>query len=652
MGDLNVSQQASEEEKRAFTQHMFRDIRAMEIMLERNMIESGITRIGAEQELVLLDESYLPAPIALEVLDELKSHPHFTNELSRFNIEINLDPQEFTGNCLATMEEQLRGCLKHLGKTLEKWKADFIMVGILPTIRRSDLDLRNLTPIPRYYALNDAILQMRGGPYEFRIEGTDELVTRHETLMMESCNTSFQVHYQVDQDDFVDKYNWSQAIAGPVLAVSTNSPLLFGQRLWRETRIALFQQSADTRRHHLHEREKRARVFFGNGWITDSVMDLFREDVTRYRVLIHTNIEEDSIECLQDGRIPKLRAMRMHNGTIYTWNRACYGITNGKPHLRIENRILPSGPTVIDEMANTAFWLGLMHGMPEEYRNIHEKVDFDLVKGNFNRAAKVGMGMMFRWVNNKVYTAQDLVRKELLPIAEEGLRKAKVDEADIKRYLDVIRGRVRSGKSGSQWMLDSFENAKKKGSRDEALMAVTAGMAKRQKRKGPAHKWKLADINEAGSWFTRYWRIEQIMSRDLLTVQEDDLVDLLPNIIVWKEISFLLVENDNGEFVGVVTSQQLLNHYVTRLTERTSLTVKDIMVTDYPTVTEETPTIEAISLLRKKNIVCLPVVKEDNQLIGVVSERDFLNVADHFLREYWTEKEKEDKRANGKKKKS
>lgn len=644
MGDLNVNQKASAEERREFTQHIFRDVRALEIMLERGMIESGITRIGAEQELVLLDKYYLPNPIALEVLEELKDDPNFTNELSRFNIEVNLDPQEFKGDCLAKMETQLRGCLDHLGKTLEKWEADFIMVGILPTIRRSDLDLSNLTPIARYFALNEAIQKARGGPYEFRIEGTDELITRHETLMMESCNTSFQVHYQVDPDDFVAKYNWAQAIAGPVLAVATNSPLLFGQRLWRETRIALFQQSADTRRHRLHEREKRARVFFGNGWIKDSVMDLFREEIARYRVLIHTNIEEDSILSLEEGRIPKLRAMRMHNGTIYTWNRACYGITGKKPHLRIENRILPSGPSVIDEMANTAFWLGLMHGMPEKYRDLHNKVDFDLVKGNFNRAAQVGMGMMFRWVDNQIYTAAELVLNELIPIAEDGLKKAKVDEKDIKRYLDVIKGRVKSGQSGSQWMLDSFENAKKKGSRDEALMAVTAGMAKRQKKNAPVHKWGTANIDEAGSWTNRYWRIEQIMSRDLYTVQEDDLVDLLPNIFVWKEMSFLLVENEDGEFVGVVTSQQLLNHYVTRLTEKSDTTVKDIMLTDVPTVSENTLTTQAISLLRKHNIVCLPVVTEENKLIGVVSERHFVNVADHFLREFMQEKEKQEKK--------
>lgn len=643
MGDLNVRQGQSKEEMRNFKQHLFRDIRALEMMIEEGMIEEGITRIGAEQELVLLDKHFLPAPIAVEVLEALTSDPHFTNELSRFNLEINLDPAEFTGKCLSEMESQLRGCLNFLGKTLEQWEADFAMVGILPTIRRKDLSMDNLTPIPRYFALNDAIQQMRGGPYEFRITGTDELITKHETLMMESCNTSFQVHYQVGMEDFVAKYNWAQAISAPVMAVCTNSPLLFGHRLWRETRIALFQQSADTRRNHGHERETHGRVFFGNDWVRDSVMDLYREYVARYRVLISSNIDQDSIEALENGVVPKLRALNMHNGTIYTWNRACYGITNGKPHLRIENRILPSGPSVIDEMANTAFWLGLMHGMPEKYRNLHDTVDFDQVRGNFNRACKVGMGMMFRWIDGKVYAAKDLILKELIPIAEEGLKKAKVDAKDIKRYMSVIKGRAKSGNSGSQWMLDSFDSLKKKGSKNEALIAVTAGMVKRQKKNDPVHKWDLAQMDEAGSWVNRYWRIGQVMTRDLYTVQEDDLVDLLPNILVWKNIEQLLVENEDGNFVGIVTASQLLHHYATRLTDKTDVTVKDIMICDVPAVTEETLTTKAISILRQNNINCLPVVNDSGKLIGKVTEHDFLNVADRFLQEFVKDNDKKKK---------
>ncbi|HHG85458.1 MAG TPA: hypothetical protein ENJ82_11990, partial [Bacteroidetes bacterium] len=510
MGEQNVKQILDKGEMRKFTQHLFRDIRAMEVMLERGMFENDVTRIGAEQELCLIDKSFLPAPIAPQLLSEIKN-PAFTNELSTFNLEINLDPLVFKGDCLSVMEKQLKTCLGELSEHLQKYVADYIMVGILPTIRRSDLTLDNLTPNPRYFALNDAIMAMRGGPYEFRIQGHDELVTSHDTLMFESCNTSFQVHYQVSAKDFASRYNWAQAITAPVLSVATNSPLLLGQRLWRETRIALFQQSADTRNMTEYGRDMQSRVFFGDHWLEKSVMEIFQEEAARYRVLISTPIEEDSLETLNAGGIPKLKALRLHNGTIYTWNRPCYGITNGKPHLRIENRVLPSGPTVLDEMANTAFWLGLMHGMPPEYRNLNKKFDFDHVKSNFMRAAKMGMGAMFRWVNGKPYSAQELICKELIPMAREGLASTNIRKRDIDRYLNVIQERAETGRSGSQWMLDSFNSLKKKGTKEEAIVATTAGIVKRQKSNKPVHKWSKARINEAGSWRNRYWRIEQIM---------------------------------------------------------------------------------------------------------------------------------------------
>lgn len=639
MGEQNVRQILDKGEMRKFTQNLFRDIRAMEIMLQRGMFEDGITRIGAEQELCLIDRSYLPAPIAPQLLKEIKN-PAFTNELSTFNLEINLDPQVFAGDCLHLMEKQLKSCLGELSEDLKRYAAEYIMVGILPTIRRSDLSLDNLTPNPRYFALNDAIMAMRGGPYEFRIQGSDELVTSHDTLMFESCNTSFQVHYQVSPKEFVSKYNWAQAITAPVLSVATNSPLLLGHRLWRETRIALFQQAADTRNSTEYSRDMQPRVFFGDQWLEKSPMEIFKEEASRYRILISTPIEEDSMEVLNSGGVPKLKALRLHSGTIYTWNRACYGITNGKPHLRIENRVLPSGPTVLDEMANTAFWLGLMHGMPQNYRNLNKRFDFDHVKSNFMRAAKMGMGAMFRWVDNKPYSAQELICKELIPLAREGLAQAKIKKRDIDRYLNVIQERAETGKSGSQWILDSFNSLKKKGTKEEAIVATTAGIVKRQKTNKPVHKWSKAKINEAGSWKNRYWRIEQIMSRSLYTVREDDLVDLVANIMSWKKITHLPVENPKGEFVGLVTARELLHHISTRLPDDPPASVCDIMVQKVPTVTGDTLTTDAISMLRKNDITCLPVLDGGSKLIGIVTDRDFVNVADHFLHEFVAQESK------------
>lgn len=634
MGERNVRNKSTAGELKAFMKHLIKDIRALEIMIDRGMIEEGIHRIGAEQELCLIDKTYRPAPKAMDVLNDLKNEK-FTHELSRFNLEINLDPAEFKGGALKGMEDQLKKCLQCLKEGLEPHELDYILVGILPSIRLSDMTLENLTPLPRYFALNERLSDLRGEAYEFRIEGTDELITKHDSLMFESCNTSFQIHFQVGAKDFTSYYNWAQAITGPVLSACTNSPLLFGRRLWRETRIALFQQSTDTRSNHQYTREDAPRVLLGNSWLTGSIVDLYKEDVARYRVLISQDIDEDSLETLKEGGIPDLRALKMHNGTIYKWNRACFGATNGIPHLRIENRYIPSGPSVLDEMANMSFWLGLMHGMPQEYSNLPKTHDFDVIKANFNRACRMGMGSMFRWLDNKVYSARDLLIDVLLPIAREGLRKAKIHEKDINRYLKVIEERAETGNSGSQWILNSFDKLKNDGTKDEIMLAITAGIAKRQKRNVPVHKWSLSRINEAGSWINRYWRIDQIMSVNLITVNEDDLLDIVPNIMNWREIRHVLVENDKNELVGLLTSGNLIHYYSTRLTDETQdALVKDIMIKKPICVTPDTLTKDAISLMRKHKIGCLPVVRSKKELIGIVTEHDFVNVADHFLQEF------------------
>jgi CBS domain-containing protein len=294
---------------------------------------------------------------------------------------------------------------------------------------------------------------------------------------------------------------------------------------------------------------------------------------------------------------------------------------------------------VIDEMANAALWLGLMHGMPKEYEKIHLKTDFEVVKANFIRGAKMGMGSMFRWVNDKVYSAQDLVLKEFIPIAKEGLTKAGIRPKDISRYMDVIQERAETGKSGSQWILDSFNTLKKKGTKEEAIVATTAGIVKRQKSNKPVAKWSKAKIDEAGTWTNRYWRIDQIMSRNLYTVQEDDLVDLAPNIMSWKEIQHLPVENEKGEFVGLLTVLELLRYYAGMRNDEELVTIGNIMQRKVLTVSEETSTIEAISLLRKHKLSCLPVLNAASKLVGIVTERDFVNVADHFLQEFVQENE-------------
>ncbi len=611
-----------------FVYVLINDIKTLEQMLESGKFEGDVQRVGAEQELCLLSNSWRPATIAMEVLEELDD-PHFSTEHSQYNMEINLDPLVFNADCLSAMEKNLHGYLSHLRGVVAKRDGHIILVGILPTIRRSDLHLENLTPLPRYQMLNETLNRMKSGPYEFRIEGIDELMTRHNSIMFEGCNTSFQVHYQLSPSSFVEDYNWAQAIAGPVLATATNSPMLLGKRLWQETRIALFQQSVDTRRSSYDLREKNSRVSFGNRWLTKSITELFKEEIARFRVLIGTESMEDSVEVYKSGGTPRLQALQMHNGTVYHWNRACYGITDGKPHIRIENRYLPAGPTVVDETANAAFWLGLMNGRPDAGATVADLMEFGEAKRNFFSAARSGLDTQFRWLNNKTVPADQLILKELLPLAKEGLARAGILKEDADRYLGVIEERVRSRMTGSRWILKSCEKMCTDGLANyEACVAITAGIVGRQESGKPVHQWKFVDINEAGDWINRFWKVEHIMVTDLFTVQETDLAYFASNVMTWKHIRYVPVEDEKGKLVGLLSSRALLALHSNgaHLDTKTAL-VGDIMIKNPLTVSPGTLTIDALTTMRKHRVGCLPVTSNGN-LVGIVTETDFMNFSE------------------------
>lgn len=627
MGEASVQTSKKDiQEKNHFIMNMLKDVKALEIMLERDMFETGIERVGAEQEMCLVDSHWKPAPVNMSVLTELND-PHFTTELARFNMELNLDPLEFKGDCLAKTEQQLRSFIERVDESAKKFNAHPILTGILPTIQKSDLELENITPNPRYKILSDLLLEFRGGYFELHISGTDELITKHQNILFEACNTSFQVHYQSDADQYVDHYNWAQAIGGPVLAAATNSPLLLGKRLWRETRIALFQQSIDTRKASQILRDRSPRVLFGHDWIKGSIIEMFQEDVARHPVIFTAPLEEDSLQVLAAGGVPKLKALMVHNGSIYKWNRPCYGIVNNKPHLRIENRLFPSGPTVVDEIANASFWLGLMKGMPAAMKDIAHKMDFDDAKTNFIKAARMGLGAQFRWLGHeKMIPSHELICKELLPIAHEGLAKANIDKADADKYLNIIYDRVESQRTGSQWVVDSFSRFKKEVTVDEALVATTAGLYYRQKEGKPVHTWGSAMLKEGGSWVNRYKRIGQIMSTDLFTVKENDLVNLVTNIMDWRNFHHVPVENDKGELKGLISSDLLLHYYGTDFKgDAASLTISDVMIKKPRTVKPETLTVDALREMRKKGIKCLPVTI-GKKLVGIVTEYDFVKI--------------------------
>jgi CBS domain-containing protein/gamma-glutamyl:cysteine ligase YbdK (ATP-grasp superfamily) len=616
---------------RAFTKAMLRDLRALESMVAEDMFESDVRRIGAEQEMFLVNEGGRPAPVALEVLERLEGP--FTTELALYNLEANIEPRELTGACFSALDARVRSLVDAARAAAAEVQADVILTGILPTLLRSDVTFSNITPHDRYYALNAALSQLRGGePHRLQIEGIDELYIEDDSVILESCNTSFQVHLQVGGAEFAEIYNVAQVVTAPVMAAAVNSPVLFGKHLWNETRIALFQQSVDARSGTVHVRELSPRVRFGEDWLEDSVAELFQEDVARFRVLLTSEIDEDPIEVLRAGAAPKLQALRLHNGTVYRWNRPCYGVMDGVPHLRIECRVLPAGPTVVDEVANAAFWSGLVLGAREAYGDVRSRIDFADAKANFLAASRHGLEAGFRWLDGRAVGARRLILDEALPLARAGLAEAGVSATDVDKYLGIVRDRVETGVTGARWILRSLAGMKGHGTRTERLSAVTAGAIARERTQRPCHEWDDADIREAGGWRLNYLKVEQFMTTSLFTVHEDELVDMVAFLMDKKKIHQVLVEDDAHSLVGLVSYRSVVRLMAEGFDRATDVApaVKAVMVRDPVSVTPDTPTLAAIDLMRQHGVSCLPVVSE-GKLVGVVSESDFMSIAYELL---------------------
>jgi len=633
LGEKDIRIELESSDLRVFTQALLRDIRALDELLREGQIESGVRRIGLEQEIFLVDDMWRPAPIAVEVLERIDD-PRVTSELGRFNLEFNLEPLLFGGNCLRLMENRLNELLDKVRTTVRDLGAEVVLAGILPTLRKSDLSIDNMVPADRYYALNDALTRLRGANYDLRIKGTDELRVTHDSVMLEAANASFQVHFQVGPEEFARLYNMAMAVTGPVLAAAVNSPLMLGRRLWAETRIAVFQQSVDTRNPISEIRDVPARVSFGREWVDESVLEIFKSDVSRFRVLLGREIDEDPFEMMAQGRAPSLKALQLFNSTVYRWNRPCYGVANNVAHLRIENRVLPCGPSVRDEVANAAFWFGLLSGLAEEVDDVREVMAFDSVYTNFLSAARHGLEAHLTWFDGEPVTAQNLICDTLLPLARRGLKARGIDAADIERYLDTVEARVDSRRTGARWQLNSLAEMGELGTLEERMAALVAATVERQRHARPVHEWARAELNEAGSWKPSYLRVEQYMSTDLLTVNEDQAIDLVANLMDWHRIHHVPVEDNEHRLVGLVSHRPLLRFLASDEGRGADgpIPVSRVMVTDLVTAGPETTTLEAIDLMRKHRISCLPIVKED-QLIGIVTEHDFMRIAGTLLEE-------------------
>ncbi len=616
MGDLDVTKLKTKNDHANYIHHLLNDIEALDLMIDTGKIEIAPIRIGAEQEFCLVNDQFLPVNKSLELLEAINDN-HFTTEISNYNLEINLDPLELRDDCFSKLHKQLDMLLKEAKDVASKKGVKFVLTGILPSLSVKDASEENMTPVKRYSVLNDAIKKYRNQNFDIHIKGVDELNLLHDSVMLEGCNTSFQMHLQMHPKNFVDNYNWAQAIAGPVLSACTNSPLLFGKELWSETRIALFTQSVDTRVNSYMLNEKQSRVSFGNSWQTGTISDIFKNNISRFRSFLTTNFSKNSVDMVNNNDTPKLRALRLHNGTVYPWNRVCYGTTNGKPNLRIENRYIPSGPTTTDEVANMVFWVGVMMGKPKRYNNIHEKWDFKDVKTNFFNAARYGMSCQFYW-NGTYISSHDLILNELIPMAYKGLYRVGVTPKDAEYYLKVIKDRAQA-QNGSEWMARGYRQLLNKHKRYEAMQILTAKIYEKQELGFPVSTWERLPerINIS---FKDGGIVKHIMSSDIFSVDKKSSLALVLHIMKWKNIHHMPVINSSRELIGLITWTDVETYLGNSRQQQCS--VGKIMKTDILTTTEYTRVSEAKKIMKDNNIGCLPVINQ-SKLVGLITLNDF-----------------------------
>ncbi len=463
-----------------------------EQMLATSSFEFEDPMVGMEIELNLVDPDYRPKMDNDQVLAAI-ADPEYQTELGRFNIEFNVAPRPLAATNVADLERDLRASLNEAERRCAERGTHIIMIGILPTVMPETFEGDWMSANARYQALNDAVLAARGEDIHLDITGPtgEQLRTYADSLAPESACTSMQLHLQVKPGAFAAHWNAAQLLAGPQLALGANSPYFLGRQLWAETRIELFTQAADTRPEELRNQGVRPRVFFGDRWIT-SIFDLFEENTRYFPAMLPELDDEDPQATFDAGRTPRLAEMRLHNGTIYRWNRPIYDIVGGRPHLRVENRVLPAGPTIVDTLANAAFYYGALRALVVDDRPVWSRMSFATASENFTAGARSGIDAVLFWPGRGEIPASELVLRELLPMAHEGLADWGVDAEVRNRLLGVIEGRCLSGQNGADWQVATVRRFEARGrSRAEALREMVAAYAENMHSNEPVHTWEL-----------------------------------------------------------------------------------------------------------------------------------------------------------------
>ena len=478
----------TQQDRRAYREKVRQCLDVFARMLRESRFETEPRQVGLEIELNLVDPDGMPSMSNLAALEAI-ADPNWASELGRFNLEINVPPRQLTGDALTLLEDDVGGKLAVAAARTEDTGSRLVMIGILPTLRQADVTDEAMSANPRYRLLNEQMIAARGEDMRICIDGPERLLTHVDTIMPEAACTSVQFHLQVSPEAFGSYWNAAQAVAGIQVALAANSPFLFGRELWRETRIPLFEQVTDTRPEELQQQGVRPRVWFGERWIT-SVFDLFEENLRYFPALLPLREDEDPAAALDSGRAPRLAELTLHNGTVYRWNRPVYAVEEGRPHLRVENRVLPAGPTVADVVANAAFYYGLVRALAETERPVWTQMSFAAAAENLVEGARHGIDARVYWPGIGEAPVTELTLRRLLPQASEGLRRWGVDAKDADRMLGIIEQRCLTGRTGATWQVEAVRRLERgQADRREALRRMTQGYIERMASNLPSHSW-------------------------------------------------------------------------------------------------------------------------------------------------------------------
>jgi hypothetical protein len=491
MGEEVAARTFTRADRQRYRQKVKRSLDVFARMLAEARFDAERRSFGLEIELNLTDDRGDPAHVNAAVLESIAS-ADFQTELARFNVEINVPPRLLGGSVLSELEREVRDSLNHAEERSRTVGAHMVLTGTLPTITPEHLTQDSFSDNDRYRLLNEAIFTARGEDLELAIDGVERLATFADTIAPEAACTSVQLHGMVEPELYATRWNAAQAIAGVQLALGANSPFFFGKELWRETRIALFEQATDTRPEELKAQGVRPRVWFGERWIT-SIFDLFEENVRYFGALLPVCDDEDPEATLERGDVPRLSELRLHNGTVYRWNRPVYDVVGDRPHLRVENRVLPAGPTVADIMANTAFYYGLVKVLCEQDRPIWTQMSFSAAEENFHAGAREGIEARLYWPGVGEAPATELVLRRLLPMAHQGLQELGIDRGDRERLLGIVEDRCLTVRNGASWQAATFHRLYDGGlDRLEALRQMTLRYRELMHANEPVHAWPLA----------------------------------------------------------------------------------------------------------------------------------------------------------------